>query len=222
LTAHSQKLEPEEPFDENWLEREFLHATIMGIVQFPSLKNLQPYFKVLTFLPTGLFLKVLHRMDERFGDGEAWQYAQAVSTQKVTQSEIDAGLHNWRVWRYQMCAEIGGFITSESPTGLFFRTQDDFCEECRIIFGEEAAYVNSPEWSQRDMVPELAVPMVYVNGGMDPWHSVCLEPDYEITNGRYFFVPDGRHCPERDDPELARAVLAEMLNHAKRDLQVNK
>jgi len=214
LTKHSQKLEPKEPFDENWMEREFMQATVMGVVQFPSLKKLQPYFKVMTFLPTGIFLKLLHRMDDKFGDGEAWKYTQAISTKKVTQPEIDSGLHNWRVWRYQMCVEIGGFITSEDPKGLFARSQEDFCEECRILFDEEPAYVNSPEWSQREMVTKLAVPMVYVNGGMDPWHSVCLESDFKIENGIYFYVPDGRHCPERDDPELARKVFGEMLKYA--------
>ncbi len=56
--------------------------------------------------------------------------------------------------------------------------------------------------------------MIYVAGGNDPWLATGLSPDYEIENGRYFYVPDGFHCPERDDPELAREILDEMLMHA--------
>ena len=223
LAEHMANLEPEELFDENWLEREFLQATTQGMVQFPSLKKLQPVFKLLTYLPTPTFIKVMHRMDDKFGDGEAWRYARATGAKNVGPAEIEEGLHNWHVWRYQMCAEIGGFITSEvsqtsgEGAALFTRDRDDFIEECREQFGEEPLAVTSPEWSQREMAAELQVPLVYVAGGMDPWLSVCLEPDYEIKHGKYFFAPEGRHCPERADPALARQVLDEMLKHARAD-----
>ncbi|NQU08639.1 MAG: hypothetical protein HQ583_08760 [Candidatus Abyssubacteria bacterium] len=215
LAKHSKNLQPAELFDENWLEREFLYGTVMGVVQFPHLKNLQPLFKLLTFLPTGALIKVLHRMDDVFGDGEAWEFAQASGATAVGHEEIQAGLHNWHTWRYQECAEIGGFLTSEKPDGLFTRTREDFCGECRDQFGEEPRAAAGPDWSQREMVEKLTVPLVYVTGGMDPWLSVSLEPEYEIKNGKYFFIPEGRHCPERNDPDLAKKVLAEMLKYAK-------
>jgi pimeloyl-ACP methyl ester carboxylesterase len=217
LAKHAANLKQEKPFDQNWLDREFLYATAQGVVQYPNLKRLQPFFKVLTFLPTTTLIRVLHRMDDKFGDGEAWKYARATGATSIGSAEIEEGLHNWHAWRYQMCAEIGGFLASETPDGLFTRTRDDFCEECRIQFGEEPPAATDPEWSQREMVAHLQVPLVYVAGGMDPWHSVCLEPDYQIKNGKYFFVPDGQHCPERADPELARQVLDEMLKYATMD-----
>ena len=215
LAKHSTNLEPNELFDENWLERDFLQATTMGVVQYPSLKKLQPFFKLLAFLPTRAFIKVLHRMDDIFGDGEAWRYARATGATAIGPKEIAEGLHNWHVWKYQECSEIGGFLTSERPDGLFIRTREDFCEECRAQFGEEPQAATGPEWSQREMVETLEVPLVYITGGMDPWLSVCLEPDYEIKNGKYFFVPEGRHCPDRDNPELARKALDEMLKYAR-------
>jgi pimeloyl-ACP methyl ester carboxylesterase len=218
LAEHAANLKPEEPFDANWLERELLYATAQGVVQYPNLKKLQPAFKLLTFLPTTTFLKVLHRMDDVFGDGEAWRYARATGATSVGPAEIEEGLHNWHAWRYQMCAEIGGFITSEPATEgdvFFTRNRDDFIEECRAQFGEEPLAATAPEWSQRAMTAELEVPLVYVNGGMDPWYSVCLESDFKIPNGKYFFVPEGRHCPERADPTLAQQVLEEMLRHAR-------
>ncbi len=217
LARHSANLEPKELFDENWHEREFLQASVQGIVQFPSLKKLQPVFKLLTYLPTGVFIKVMHRMDDRFGEGEAWRYARATGATRVGPEEVAAGIHNWHVWRYQMCAEIGGFLTSENADSLFGRSREDFIEECREQFGEEPAAATSPEWSQRKMAGELKVPLVYVTGGMDPWLSVSLEPGYKIEDGKYLFDPEGRHCPERADPELARRVLDEMLKYAAAD-----
>lgn len=215
LTKHLRKLQPQEPFDDIWLEREFLQATIQGVVQFPGLEPVQPYFKMLTLLPTGTFIRVMHWMDKKFGDGEAWRYARATGATDIGPAEVAEGLHNWHVWRYQMCAEFGGFLASEDPGGLFSRTFDDFCEECHIQFDEEPAYASAhEEWSQRKIAGELHVPMVYVTGGMDPWLSVSLEPDYKIERGEYFFVPDGRHCPERADPGLAQQILEAMLQYA--------
>jgi len=221
LVKHSTNLQPKEPFDDVWLERELLQATVQGVVQYPDLKKLVPFFKVLTYLPTGIFMKVMHRMDDIFGDGEAWRYARATGATKVGPTEIAEGLHNWHVWRYQMCAEFGGFITSERDDGFFTRGRDDFSAECRVQFGEEPAAATAAEWSQREMVSALEVPLVYVTGGMDPWLAVSLEPDYEIENGRYFFAPDGRHCPERSDPELAQEILAEMLKYARIESQTD-
>ena len=217
LAKHFRNLEPTELFDENWLERQFLQGTTMGVTQFPNLKKLKPYFQMLSFLPTGLFMKVLHHMDDIFGDGEAWLYARASGAKKVGPREIAEGIHNWHTWRYQMCAEIGGFLTSEQVDGLFTRTRDDFCDECRTLFGEEPGAAEGPEWSPREKLETLTVPLVYVTGGMDPWLSVSLEPEYKIHNGTYFFSPEGRHCPERSDPELARKVMAEMLKYARAD-----
>jgi hypothetical protein len=214
LAKHAKNLEPTELFDENWLEREFLQAVISGLTQFPHLKKLNPFFKLLTFLPTKAFMPVLHRMDDIFGDGEAWRYARASGARTITSEDIAEGIHNWHAWKYQECAEIGGFLASEDPNGLFTRTQEDYCDECRTQFGEDPPCATAPEWSQREIVESLSAPLVYVTGGMDPWLEVSLEPGYEIENGKYFFAPDGRHCPERADPELARAVLAEMLKYA--------
>jgi pimeloyl-ACP methyl ester carboxylesterase len=220
LAKHAGNLEPEKPFDRNWLERELLYATAQGVVQYPNLKKFQPAFKLLTYLPTPTFVKALHRMDDMFGDGEAWRYARATGAKDVGPAEIEEGLHNWHAWRYQMCAEIGGFITSETSAdgAIFFtRDRDDCIEECREQFGEEPLAATSPEWSQRAMTAELEVPLVYVTGGMDPWLSVSLEPEYKIKNGKYFFAPEGRHCPERADHALAQQVLEEMLKYARAD-----
>jgi hypothetical protein len=41
-----------------------------------------------------------------------------------------------------------------------------------------------------------------------------LAKDYVIKNGKYFYVPEGQHCPDLDDVVLGRQVIAEMLKYA--------
>jgi pimeloyl-ACP methyl ester carboxylesterase len=213
LARHMKNLEPEERFDATWQEREFLRAAIIGSTLFPKLKRLQPGLRLLSFLPTGAFLRVMHWADNRFEDGEAWRFAQGAAAKRVGPKEIAAGIHNWHTWHYQLCTELDVTLVSEDPEGLFPHTGDDFCEECRALFGEYPPSAAAPQWSPRELVKTLPVPLIYVSGGMDPLFSLCLEPDYKITNGKYFFVPEGGHAPDRDDPKLAREVLSEMLKH---------
>ena len=62
---------------------------------------------------------------------------------------------------------------------------------------------------------DLKVPLVYVCGGMDPWQGLGLEKDYKIAQGYYFYIPEGRHCPDLSNVEIGKQVLAEMLKYAK-------
>lgn len=217
LIQHSKNLAPAEMFDENWLRRKFLHAIIKGLAQKAELKKLLPYFELFTRLPTGILLKLLRWMDNAFAEGEAWQYALSISKKTLTREEAATGKHGWRSWRYQQCAETGVYFSSEGDDMLFTRTADEIRAETRALFGMDPPYGESPTWSPRKMLEELTVPMVYVAGGRDPWFALGIEPDYEIRSGRYFHVPEGQHCPDRDDPELARQVLDEMLKHATGD-----
>jgi len=66
------------------------------------------------------------------------------------------------------------------------------------------------------MIKDLKVPLVYVCGGKDPWRGLCLESDYNIKNGKYFFYPEGRHCPEKDKLRRGREVIECVLNFAQK------
>jgi pimeloyl-ACP methyl ester carboxylesterase len=215
LAEHAANRVPETLFDEAWLEREFLLAIVHGVVQMGRLKQLQPYFRVLTYLPTRAFLWVLHWMDDRYGEGEAQRYALSNARRTLTREEALTGAYGWRVWRYQQCAQTGVFEVSAETGGLMTRTASDYVDECRALFGEDPPAATAPPWSPRASVDRLAPPLVYVNGGMDPWAGLGLEPGYPRTRGRYFHRPNGQHCPERDEPELASEVLAEMLRYAR-------
>ncbi len=215
LRKHSDSLSPGELFDENWLHREFLHAIVKGLTQKDEVKRLLPYFSLFSHLPTTTFIKLLRWMDTKFAEGQAWQYALSISKKTLTREESATGIHGWRVWRFQQCLETGVYFSSDGDDALFTRTPDEIRAEAKALFGMEPPYGENPTWSPREMLGDLKVPMVFVAGGQDPWFALCIQPDYEIKNGRYFFRPAAKHCPDRDDPTLAREVLDEMLKYAR-------
>jgi pimeloyl-ACP methyl ester carboxylesterase len=214
LAGHIRNLEPAVMFDNNWLEREFLIAGIHGMSQYARFKSMLPYFNLMSRLPTPLFMKLLHWIDDGMAKGEGWGYALANAKKSHTRAEALTGRYGWRVWRYQQCSETGIFEISAGEHGIFTRGRSDFVDECESLFG------HAPEsavraWSPRSFIKDLKVPLVYVSGGMDPWEELGVRRDYPIKRGRYFFVPEGRHCPERDDVELGKQVLSEMVRFAR-------
>ncbi|MGV7928138.1 MAG: S28 family serine protease [Spirochaetota bacterium] len=215
LAGHIENLKPEKLFDKTWLEREFLIAVIHGATQYGRYKVLTPVMKLASLLPTGAFLRVLHWIDRGIAKEGAWNYATSNAKATLTLEEKKTGRWDWRVWRYQQCRETGIFEVSHKPDGIFTRQSGDFIDECETVFKEKPYSALKKEWSPRAMMKKLTVPLVYVGGGMDPWIGLCLEPDYPLKNGRYFYRPGARHCPDyRDDPVLAREVLAAMLGYA--------
>ncbi len=214
VAKHARNLQPKELFDNNWMQREFMYANVVGVCQYERFKNLLPYFRLASYLPTGPFLKLLHWLDHKYGKDKAWEYASGFGARHLSREEALSGSYNWRVWHYQQCAQTGVFFASEEPDGLFSRTRDEECEECRALFGEDLPCEPASEWSPRKMLEALTTPLVYVAGGEDPWFALCLKPDYKLKSGKYFYVPTGRHCPDRDDPKLGQQVLAEMLKYA--------
>ncbi len=217
FVKHINNLEPKELFDENWLNREFLIAYCHGLAQREELKRVQKSIEnLITTLPTEELLERLHQIDNELAEGEGWQYATSNGKLTLTREEALTAKYTWRVWRYQQWLETGIFEVSEKPNGVFTRTYKDFIEEGIALFGEEPPSAKNPEWSPRSMVQNLKVPLVYVCGGMDPWRGLCLEPDYNIKNGQYFYYPEGRHCPEKDKLRRGREVMDCLLNFAQK------
>jgi len=214
LVTHVKNLEPKQLFDQNWMEREFLIAFIHGMTQFSQYKSLLPIFKFCASLSTNDFLNILHFLDRTVAANGAWNYAVSNSQKTLTHSEAMTGDLGWRVWRYQQYCETGIFEVSAKPDGVFNRSRDDFFAECRAQFGMEPESATK-EWSPRSMLDKLTVPMIYVGGGMDPWLGLGISKDYQMKNGEYFYVPDGQHCPDRDDPKLGKQVLIDLVKYAK-------
>jgi pimeloyl-ACP methyl ester carboxylesterase len=214
LLKHSKNLGPNEPFDKNWIDREFLRVLVIGFTQMGEFKRLRPIFEMLTLLPTRLMLKILKWTDKKQSEDQGMQYALSLSKKTLTREEAATGKYGWRVWRYQQCTETGVFFSSEGEEVFFSRTPDDIRAECQALFEMEPPYGEHPTWSPRAMLDRLQVPLIYVSGGQDPWLALGLEPGYETKYGKYFFVPDAHHGPDRDDPHLARQVLDEMIKYS--------
>jgi pimeloyl-ACP methyl ester carboxylesterase len=215
LIKHSNNLTPKELFDSNWLDREFLRVLIIGFTQMGEFKKHKPFFELLTMLPTRIMLKLLRWTDKMISEEQGWYYTLSMSKKNLTREEAATGKYGWRVWGYQQCTETGVFFSSEGDDVLFTRTPDEIRKECMELFGMEPQYGDNPTWSPRNMLEKLSVPMIYVAGGQDPWFALGIEPDYELKNGKYFYLPDAEHAPDRIDPGLARQVLEEMLKYAK-------
>ena len=215
LVQHIKNLQPAEMFDSNWLERELLIAGIHGLTQYEQYRSYLPVFQAAASLPTPAFMGILHLIDDTIAKKTGSQYAESNAKKSLTRDEAITGKYGWRVWRYQQCAETGIFEVSAGEDGVFNRSKDDFYAESRALFGRDPESAVKPAWSPRSKLADLKVPLVYVCGGMDPWQGLGLEKDYKIAQGYYFYIPEGRHCPDLSNVEIGKQVLAEMLKYAK-------
>jgi pimeloyl-ACP methyl ester carboxylesterase len=215
LAYHAANLAPKKLFDQTWLEREFLTNMVIGISQYKKYNSLVPAFKILSYLPTSMFITVLRWMDTHFSDGAGWNTALAFGKKGLSREEAMTGQFNWYTWKYQQCHQTGTHWISENPKGIFRRSKSDILQECRSMFGEDPPAANNPAWSPREMLKELSVPQVFVVGGRDPWKYLCLEHQPNTVTLSYMFEPNGFHCPDKDDPVLGKKVLSEMLKKAR-------
>jgi len=215
LVQHIKNLQPAEMFDSNWLERELLIAGIHGLTQYEQYRSYLPVFQAAASLPTPAFMGILHLIDDTIAKKTGSQYAESNAKKSLTRDEAITGKYGWRVWRYQQCAETGIFEVSAGEDGVFNRSKDDFYAESRALFGRDPESAVKPAWSPRSKLADLKVPLVYVCGGMDPWQGLGLEKDYKIAQGYYFYIPEGRHCPDLSNMEIGKQVLARMLEYAR-------
>ncbi|HDP80050.1 MAG TPA: hypothetical protein ENN21_04315, partial [Spirochaetes bacterium] len=147
LARHIVNLEPKKPFDEAWLEREFLIAVVHGATQYGRYQALTPLMKALAMLPTGAFMKTLHWIDRGIAKEGAWRYASSNAKPALSRQEKITGRWDWRVWRFQQCRETGVFEVSVKPGGVFTRGRNDFIGECVSLFREYPATARGREWS---------------------------------------------------------------------------
>ena len=96
---------------------------------------------------------------------------------------------------------------------IYWGSKQDILNECRIMFGEHPPAAFNPQWNPREFVRSLKVPVVYVNGGRDPWKALCLDNESTIPKEDYFLAPEGYHCPDKYNPDLGKKVLDRMLHH---------
>ncbi|MBU2643735.1 hypothetical protein KKI24_03440 [bacterium] len=213
MARHTNALKPMEPFDQTWLEREFLMNMSSGISQRAELQPLVPLFRILSFLPTQLFIRILRWLDRKAPAGEGWTGAISFGKQALSREEAITGEYNWYTWKYQQAKETGTFFVSDEPHGLFCKTREETIEECRLMFGEDPPAVVNPPWNIREMLESLKVQVVFVNGGRDPWYAICQKKVDWIKEEDYFFVEDAHHCPDKIDHELGKRVFSRVLSY---------
>jgi pimeloyl-ACP methyl ester carboxylesterase len=212
LIRHIGNLGACEPFHQSWQDRELIYAYVTALSQYEKYsRQFKALIGRLSCLPTKQFVGALRYIDVRFAKGAAGEYAMSNAKLTLSRQEALTGRYSWRVWRYQQCYETGVFWKSSHPGGLYRNTTEDWVKECRLLFGQEPRTLKEYEWRVRDMADQLKVPLVYVNGGKDPWKYACLPRDYEIADGAYLYFEEGFHCPDRDVPEIGRRVIAEVF-----------
>ena len=215
LAKHINYYKPQRPFAKDWVNREFLSDVCAVIPQKQRYQRYKNLLRLISYLPTQTFLKVTIWMDNKLNYGKGLQEVQSITKKTLDREEAITGKFSWRVWRYQQCTETGLFLVSENSNGLFpSRSHQDIYEECEALFGKKQSFMSGKQWSPREMLKRLTVPIIYVGGGKDPSCGM-LEADYKIKNGKYIYIPDGRHCPDLSDPKVGKEVLSGMLRFIK-------
>ena len=158
-------------------------------------------------LKTTRFVKVLKWLDRKFALNGAKNYA--LSNSKLTLSRDEALTFNysWRVWRWMQFAETGVFWQGSQTSSIYQRTLEDLTAECQALFKQDPPLLTNPIWNPYTMVKELTIPLIYVNGGKDPWKGVCLPEDFKIDKGQYLLFSEAKHCPDVLEKEYGEKVF---------------
>lgn len=213
LCVHIDHLTPAEPFSQNWYGRELLYAFVTGLCQYRENHRLLGLIGALAKLPTKPFLRMLKLLDRGFAQNAASEYAASNAKLRLTRAEAETCRYSWRVWRYQQAFATGTFWAPAFPRSIYRRSEADWAEECRRLFGRAPSVFSAGiHWNVYDMAMQLKIPLIYVRGGRDPWRRVGLEPDAPLGRGAVLDIPDGFHGPDRY-PGMGLSVFEQALSY---------
>lgn len=227
--GHIDNLQPNELFDANWIDREFLEGIVAGLTQNEQYQSLVPQFKEgVASRTTEELIVELRELDQALANGEGAVWASDRSLTSLSREEALREQPDNRYYLWQQCTDIGDFLTS-GPDGIWQRDEDDWDAECKGLFGVglESGFIGH----RQDIVAmeEVGVPLVFVSGGKDPWAPVGLEvppesqlvdeqetwSEYEASYGRHFHAPEAFHCPPCSDrEELSPATFRSLFELA--------
>ncbi|MCP4760977.1 MAG: hypothetical protein GY870_04290 [archaeon] len=213
---HINNLKSEEILDKNWRYREIIIGIFGGMTQMESLQKIKPLIGFFLRLPTRLLILLIETFNSIFLLGKGSKLVKKIYGSTFSREDALKKSSLMRTWTYQQFMETGVFSISSEPNGLENRSKDELVEMCNKMFGQDPPALKNPEWSPRNMIKDIDVPLIYITGGNDPWSGLCLESDYQIKNGKYFFYPDSWHCPDRSDPKKGIKVMEEVLRNLKK------
>jgi len=111
-----------------------------------------------------------------------------------------------RLWRYQTCTEFGYFRSSNSPDQPFgnFFPVELFSQQCVDLFGRsfDRGFVEGGVAKTNNLYGDTdirASNVVFVNGRLDPWHSlgVLKETEHmEQNDVQVVIIEDASHCAD--------------------------
>lgn len=214
LCVHIDNLTPARPFSDNWYAREIIYAFVTGLSQYKQYQGLLGIVAALAALPTKRFIEILKKLDASFAKNGAKQYADSNCAITLSNAQALSCAYSWRVWRYQQAFECGTYWAPSEKRSIYRRSEADWNEESRLLFGRDAAIFEHADWNVRKLVDELTIPLVYVRGEKDPWRRVGLEKDTVLKNGKMISFDEGFHCPDRS-PGSGVNVIETMLGFIK-------
>ncbi len=219
LCRHIDALSPAEPFGKNWRDREILYALATAMTQMKGSRG--KLIRLLTAflsLPTGLCMTLLKAADRLAGSPMA-NYMRSNMAVSVPEEHSMDGTYDWRVWRWQQFSKAGTLWAPSEQRSIYRRTEEDWKNECRLLFGTEAEVFSRQAWDVRSLIERLKAPLVYVRGGRDPWRRLGIEPGVVFPSGGETVCFDScYHCPDRDpgtgNGVRVMEILLRYLNHS--------
>ena len=125
--------------------------------------------------------------------------------QNTVQTPTGVGI---RQWTYQSCFEFGFFQTTDSPNQPFGNLVPisywlQMCNDTFNVNGnldmDVGAHVNETNILYGGNKPYGTTKIVFVNGSIDPWHSLSVTSDFNPTVSA-IYINGTAHCADANPP----------------------
>ncbi|MGV2872191.1 S28 family serine protease [Colwellia sp. E150_009] len=205
IHQHISNIDIITPYDEGWQNRERYVVLTSLLTQRAEMQDIKTYISILSYLPTSMFSWFI----EKLLPLEADDWIKKRTPKKLLVEQAKEGRFNWYTWKYQQCTQLGTFFSGK-PFNYRF---EEHVADCKATFGTMPEYLTAKPWNIASMISEIVIPQVVVSGGKDPWIELGVNPEHTYRNIDFFYVSEGFHCPDLDDVQLGRTILARLRSH---------
>ena len=245
MAARVHSCAPPTSVDDTKLLASNLAGVLMGVVQYnleASWANIGNFCAAIT-APGADAVDVFAQLLLQTTGGSCMDnsYADFLSQQVGnTTADPGAGGVGVRQWTWQTCTQFSYFQTCEAGTDCPFSTLMDLASQVKICQDAFAPYMDAAFVSSRvDFTnavlggyrvagpPSSIDNILFVNGGVDPWHYLSVRPDNIQGQANFaLLAPTGAHCRTMssaragDPPDVvavkaqSAAILAAFLDGA--------